>query len=173
MQILVSLVVIAVALSILSLLVSIGSATRVLRLERRLAPTGLPSGSAVPREALSSLVDPHDLEAWLRGPSLVVFASPNCGPCRDLIRVLNERAPGSGLRILVAAPSEAELEVMKPIARFSAAWGADENHRARTDFQTDAMPHSFLIANSHVVQQFVGPNIQVLLDASPADLLSA
>jgi len=163
LELAISIAVVALALSLFSLLISIGSAGRMVRLERRLSPTGLPAGSAVPREVFASLFEATSVEGWLKGPTLLVLASPSCEPCRDLIELLNEKPADAAVRLVVVEPESEASHSLQGLARFAASWKTDSTGMVRAAFQTQASPHSFLISDGRVIQQIVGPNIDTMI----------
>lgn len=128
---------------------------------------GLTPGSAVPIEALATVAGNGDLSQFATGPSLLVFVTQGCDPCRQLIQNLNRtRAGPSEIRLLIIEPTVPTGESLRDLATFSAEWLVDDTGDLRQAFKTGGTPHTFLIRDGRVLAQALGTNIRPVLEAA-------
>lgn len=142
-----------------ALLVAVGSALRVQRLERGAGVEGggLSPGTRIDADAFASLVGQQGVDRWLRGPTLAVVAKTTCPGCRDLIADMNRRSEELGrLRVLIIERGHGNGGSLRSMAQFDAVWVDDRNDRSKEVFRTNASPHAFLIEQGKVVHQSSG-----------------
>lgn len=147
----------ALVASAFALLVAVGSALRVqgLQYSDSSVEGGLPLGARVD-DTLAPFVGQTGLDAWLRGPTLVVVAKTTCPSCRELVANMNRRsAELSSFRVLMIERGHGG-ESMKGSAEFDALWVQDEGNQSKELFRTNVSPHAFLIENGKVVSQHTG-----------------
>jgi hypothetical protein len=169
MEIALGLSVTAVGLSLFALLISLGSAIRVHRLGRvdgdaSARPAGLAVGEPVPVETLAEVTGNGYVSQLAVGPSLVIFVTQNCQPCRELIQDLNRpRTVPPGIQILIVEPRVADAESLRDWAAFHAHWAVDDAGVLKEAFKARGTPHTFLVQDGHVVAQALGTNLRSLL----------
>jgi len=162
----------AIGAAIFAVLISIGSAMRIHRIEGMYGEAagrqvGLTPGSPVPIEALAAVAGNGHLSNDATGRSLLVFVTQGCQPCRHLIEGLNKpRAVPPGVQLLIVEPSVPSGESLRDLATFTAEWIVDDTGDLRQAFKTGGTPHSFLIRDGHVLAQALGTNIRPLLEAA-------
>lgn len=166
-QIALAISIVALGVAVLALLVALGTAVRIPRQGPGIpAADGLPRGADVPIEALRTL-SLESLDAWTAGPSLVIFSSGSCEPCRELVNGLNAALETAQRRRILFIEGGAAGDMdnsLRGRARFPAVWRTDPNGTIRDAFMTRATPSTFLIHESKVVGHKLGPNIGSLLE---------
>jgi len=155
-----ALALLAVALSLMALIVALGATVRVDRLVRARVPPrmGLRVGTEVSNDVLGRVLPEATRAAWLEGPSIILFAASSCEPCRQLIRSVRERGRvAHHPRILVVelASTDADGGVGNLI-EFDAILAHDIDGRLQEAFQVEGAPHTFLIEGGRVKRQAVG-----------------
>lgn len=163
----IGLALLAIAVSVLALLVGVGATVRVDRFLRTAGPPrmGLAVGSNVPREALRNVVSGEDLVTWLQGPSVLVFGSSACEPCRDLVATIGARRdqlPRNRIIMIdIGGPNDDglgdELDLPATVAK-------DPGDRLQEAFRVSGTPHVFVIEGGQVKAQALGVEAAVLLD---------
>lgn len=126
---------------------------------------GLVPGTAVPMEALRALPIASPQE-WSDGPSLVVFASGGCAPCRELVEKLNvdvRRIRDWRMLFVESEHQGSGNESLKTVANFEAIWATDRSGKFREAFKTRATPSSYLLHEGRVVAHRLGSNVGDLL----------
>ncbi len=160
---LVALVVSAVAVSVTALVLSIGTAARVSRLEARatIAMATRVGSSISPEVQALAEVD------WSHGRIALVFASSGCAPCGSLLTELEAMALDGTL--LIAARSASEISSLKGRVRnLTAQWVADTSGILFTALGVVATPHAFVIDRGTVMSERLGPTASWLRDALTA-----
>lgn len=153
-----------VAVSVLALAVAAGTAARVSRIEAGRLPRriGLADGSAIPADALANLVGEEAARALLRGPTLVLFVSPECSPCRQLV----EEAPAelaSGWSVVAVEPDGTTARAsLQNQAQMAARWLVDSGARLGAAFDTKATPHAFFVRDGVVLDQILGADLEAV-----------
>lgn len=161
----------ALLVAAIALVMALGVAVRLKGLEDAALPPrmGLPVGTLAPREPLTSLLDGDS--TWLQD-ALVLFVSPDCWPCRELLTALHGRLTRTARQvILVEAPTESD-ETLANVLDAPAIRVVDEGGAVRSAFRSQATPHTFLVRDGRIADQFLGANVQRVLamlahDASP------
>ena len=166
-QVAVALSIIALAAAALSILLSGGTAVRIQRLGSAVpTPEGLAPGTAVPLDTLRAL-PVHSAEAWSKGPSLIIFASAGCAPCRELVDNLNcdLSRVGDWRMVFIESVHEGSSNgSLKTDALFPATWVTDTSGKLREGFKTRATPSSYLLHEGRVAAHRLGPNVGDLLE---------
>lgn len=143
--------------SAFALLVAVGSALRVQGLQHAGTQSGLPPGARVDHDALAPFVGQTSLDAWLRGPTLVVVAKTTCPSCYELVANMNRRsAELAQFRVLMIERGHGDGESLGGTAEFNALWVKDASDHSKEVFRTNVSPHAFLIEQGEVVSQHSG-----------------
>lgn len=156
----------AVILSALALALAAGATLRLARLERAVqgSTRGLPNGSVAPLKPLETLIGSGNSEMWMEGPSLIIFASAACPPCRELMETIEDLATPFSGRVLVADVG-ADTETLRRMVRSDAAKVRNDQDRIlQHAFGSDTTPHSFLVLHGEVADQAIGSDIQRLVE---------
>jgi hypothetical protein len=163
-------IVAAVVMSAAALLVAIGTAARVQQLtDRNLVPSGLQKGSPIPRAELEKMISGNALDALVSGPSLVVFVSARCKPCRELVALLSEGDLGlSNSTMLMVDTSGNESADLRELGKFPSTWIVDSDRGLREAFKTNGTPTTYVLSGGIVRQQVVGPNLEAIVAALSA-----
>lgn len=162
----------ALLVSVVALIMALGVAVRLRALEDVALPprAGLPVGSSVPRQPLTDLLDGDS--RWL-ADALLLFASPDCGPCRDLLTALRGQFTGSTRPVVLIEPPLAGSESLADLLDVPVTRVVDEAGAVRSAFMAHATPHTFLVRDGLVADQILGANVERVLamlaaDTSPA-----
>ncbi|MHB8688537.1 MAG: TlpA family protein disulfide reductase [Candidatus Dormibacteraceae bacterium] len=101
------------------------------------------------------------------GPSLVIFVTQGCQPCKELLQAFNKpRTVPSGLQLLIIEPSVSGAESLRDQAAFEAHWAVDDMGALKEAFKARGTPHTFLVRDGHIVAQALGTNLRSLLRAA-------
>ncbi len=149
------------AVAVVALAVAAGTAARLERLEARRLPEriGLSPGSSISADVFSGLVADDQADALVRGPSLVLFVSPQCAPCRDLVEDSPaELAPGWAL-VAIEPDGTTATDSTRNRGHLTGLWLVDVGSRVRVAFDTTATPHAFFVRDGRVVDQIVGAGV--------------
>jgi thiol-disulfide isomerase/thioredoxin len=155
-----ALALLAVALSLAALIVALGATVRVDRFVGAGVPPrmGLHVGTEIGNDTLGPVLPDATRAAWLEGPSIILFASSSCEPCRELVRKVGERgrrAHQPRIVVVELAATDADSGIGNSID-FEAIVVRDMDGRLQQAFQVAGTPHTFLIAGSRVKRQAVG-----------------
>lgn len=162
----------ALLVSVVALVMALGVAVRLKTLEDTALPprAGLPVGSSAPRQPLTDLLDGDS--RWL-ADALLLFASPDCGPCRDLLTALRGRLTRRARPVILIEPRLRGGESLAELLDIPVIRVVDEAGAVRSAFMAHATPHTFVVRDGRVADQILGANVErvlamVAVDASPA-----
>lgn len=162
----------ALLIAATGLIMALGVAVRLKALEEAALPPrmGLPLGSSVPRQPLTDLLGGDS--KWL-ADALLLFASPDCGPCRDLLSALRGHFTKTARPVILIEPPSAGNESLADLLDVPVIRVVDEAGAARSAFMAHATPHTFRVRDGRVADQILGANVERVLamvgaDASPA-----
>lgn len=150
------------AVAVVALAVAAGTAARLERLEARRLPEriGLSPGSSISAAVFSGLLADDQADALVRGPSLVLFVSPQCAPCRALVEESPaELAPGWAL-VAIEPDGTTATDSLRNRGHLAALWLVDAGGRIKVAFDTNATPHAFFVRDGRVVDQVVGAGVE-------------
>jgi len=162
-------VLVAVFLSVVAVLLSIGTAMRISQIAaNRPVRFGLRVGEHVPDAELRVELGAK-AEALITGPTLIMFVKSDCPPCRQIVervdRVLSERPTRS--RLLAIEPAPESVPSMRDLAHFNADWIRDPEGRLQRAFKAMGTPALFLINEGVVVLNEEHSTVEELLDWAP------
>ncbi len=150
------------AISIVALAVAAGTAARLERFEaaRRMPDhIGLPAGAAVAPSAFDRVLSAEQAARLVEGPSLVLFVSPQCAPCRSLVEnAPAELAPGWVLAA-VEPDGTSDGDSLRHRGQLTDLWLVDAGGKIKGAFDTAATPHAFFVQHGRVIDQVVGPGV--------------
>jgi hypothetical protein len=154
----------ALVASVFALLVAVGAALRVQGLQHAGGgQIGLPSGARIDRHVLAPFVGDAGLDAWLKGPTIVVVAKTTCPGCHELVASMNRQSADlAPFRVLMIERGHGEGG-LAGAAEFNATWVKDEEERSKEVFRTNVSPHAFLIERGQVVGQMSGSKAVTIL----------
>jgi thiol-disulfide isomerase/thioredoxin len=121
------------------------------------------AGSTVPWDDLAKVCGESTFAAVREKEALLLFVSPHCKPCQDLVGQLNEN--GSKLHdlpLIVIETGSTNGQSLRAKARFKAVWSNDPDGVLHRAFMTSATPHSFLIDHGVIVGQVTGTDLTPL-----------
>jgi hypothetical protein len=154
MQTSLAIALVALAASLFAVLVSVGTALRLSRLYSsfpEVTRSGLPAGAEVPAGALASHLD-GEASDWLEGPSLLVFVTPGCRGCTELLENWDRRGGKTWPERLLMVDVDAEDEALGQEHAFPARWVLDRNRALQQAFQVQVFPHGYLVESGRVEQ---------------------
>lgn len=158
----------ALAVSLAALVVAVGATVRVDRFVRAGVPPrmGLAVGTEVDSEMLGPALSEGTRTAWLEGPSVILFASSSCEPCRELLRNVRERGGGPYRPplLIVELATRDEDGGLGMTVPSDAIVVRDSNGRLQQAFQVSGTPHTFLVEGRRVKRQTVGLDGLALFD---------
>jgi hypothetical protein len=156
---------VALIAAVFALIISVGTAIRLQRSQGTGQPAalgGLSAGTPV-SNILLPVLDPAAGDGWLQGPSLVIFASAGCQPCRDLFASLDEdRLRGFKGRLLLVDRSQ-KPDTLETARIPGAGYRIDADGQLAGAFHARGTPHTFLIRNGRIADQALGADITKLL----------
>ncbi|PZR63933.1 MAG: hypothetical protein DLM71_03565 [Chloroflexi bacterium] len=156
----------ALLLSMVAVLLAVGVTLRVSHMEGHGAPTpsaGLAVGSEIPRPFVASLPPGSDIEAWLEGPSLIVFAAANCQPCRELMASISDTDLHLfGNRVAIIERPGPDGSPLTDSVRCEADYVTDPDGGLAKAFETNVTPHSFAILGGRIAAQTIGAEVTQL-----------
>jgi len=162
----------ALLISVVALIMALGVAVRLKALEDAALPprAGLPVGSSVARQPLTDLLDGDS--RWM-ADALLLFASPDCEPCRDLLTAFRGRFTRPARRVILIEPPLPGRDSLADLLDVPVTRVVDEAGAVRSAFMAHATPHTFLVRDGLVADQILGANVERVLamlasDASPA-----
>ncbi|MER3418367.1 MAG: hypothetical protein C4343_04545 [Chloroflexota bacterium] len=152
----------ALLVAAIALVLALGVAVRLKGLEDATLPPrmGLPVGTLAPREPLTSLLDGDS--TWLHD-ALVLFVSPDCGPCRELLTALHGRLTRTARQVILVEPPPEGGETLANVLDVPAIRVVDEGGAVRGAFQAHATPHTFLVRDGRIADQLLGANVERVL----------
>lgn len=155
----------ALIASAFALLVAVGAALRVQSLQHvGGVQSGLPPGARIDHNVLAPFVGEAGLDAWLRGPTIVVVAKTTCPACHELVASMNRQsAELAPFRVLMIERGHDDGGSLGGAAEFNATWVKDANDRSKEVFRTNVSPHAFLIEHGELVTQQSGAKAVTLL----------
>lgn len=166
-QLLLVIAIAAMVLSIVAVLVSIGTAGRVSQLAKpHQVLSGLQPGDRVAIEPIAKLVPLEAAEALLKGPSALVFASANCKPCGELLSSMSRADLELTEQTLLVVDTSGE-----PSSDFHELRGlpctrvVDPDRTLRAAFKTNTTPTTYVISDGIVRRQVAGPDTDAIVAA--------
>jgi hypothetical protein len=151
-----ALAIVAIGTSGFAALLAVGAVLRVRHVEQSgRTPTvrALEPGAEAPTDLLSIHLETPSAELRL-GSQFLVFISPACEPCGDIVKVLNtawtpEHSADTLLVIEVAGRGETSL---RGVATFDAPWIRDTEGDLAAAFGVPGFPFAFRVAHGRVVE---------------------
>lgn len=163
--------VVAVLVACLALIVVLGSALRVQRLEsgtaempRLRASPSLPIGATVDRDAIARLVGEKEAKKWVEGPSLLAFVSADCPPCAEIVRSISTRPALVSHALMIQQDGE-NYSKMRSLGASDAHWVLDRDQRATRAFSVTAFPQCFALAKGEVTSTHLGDHADEFLSS--------
>ena len=161
-----SVAVVALVLSIVAALLAAGVTVRLSNLERRQAPApreGLVVGSEIPATFAAAITPGRDIDAWMRGPTLLVFAAADCQPCRELLTAVRPRdLEAFGGRVAIIERPGADGPWLADSITLDATYIRDDDGVLAAGFETNVTPHSFAVRDGRVAAQTIGSDLAQL-----------
>jgi hypothetical protein len=146
--------IVAVVISGLAALLAVGAVLRVQRLEQSARTPiikALTTGEVAPTDMLSGYLKTPSDELRL-GSQFLVFISPECEPCSEVVKVLNTtwtpEDSAETLLVIEVASSETSL---RGLATFAAPWIRDDDGDIARAFGVPGFPFAFRVAQGRVV----------------------
>lgn len=163
-QVALSVSIVAAVLSILSCLISIGTASRLQRRWVRSAQVGgVGVGDEIGSDVLARVFPPETRSQLTVGPTMIAFVSSGCRACTSVIDQLNGAFAGHSIPAVMIEP--ASLKSLREQARFEAFWMLDDLGRGiQAEFGSQVSPHTFVLVNKRVVGQQAGSDITPLIE---------
>jgi hypothetical protein len=147
--------IVAIVISGFATLLAVGAVLRVQRLEESArTPTirALSPGVEAPTDMLSSYLKTPSDELRL-GSQLLVFISPDCEPCSEVVKVLNTAwTPEHSAETLLVIEVAAGKTSLRGLATFAAPWIRDDDGDVARAFGVPGFPFAFRVAQGRVVE---------------------
>ncbi len=149
---------IALFLASLSLVVSFGSlilSAVVYARRTNLQSGGLSRGAPIPVDAFAKMLDRNEIDSLRAGEKLVVFATPTCSPCRDLVATLSSRLGDlkQSTNLLIVEGGNAHDGTLATDSTFDARWIRDAGGHIRRAFGANVTPSVFYVNHGIVVER--------------------
>jgi hypothetical protein len=146
----------ALVVSVIALLLALATTLRINSVERlgNRSILGLAVGTAIPAGALAKYLPPDELDAFLAGPTLAIFGSAECPPCRDLYGRLNRLPSPTGRVYLVETEGRSSAFVPNWVRKV-----VDKDRSMQHAFAVGGTPTTFLVRQGHVVDKAMGANV--------------
>ncbi len=160
------------------IVLNIGLLRQLGQMQQRLGPApgvlvtddGLPIGQAVP-EFVADVVGGHTQRESFpppKGEAIVIFLTPTCGPCQQLVPALNRfwRAEKGGYRFYVLCKGDLD-ETTEFAQQFGVEFPIilDPDGKVSDQFRHQRAPFAFLVSENHTVVIKGVVNDELTLDA--------